>query len=294
MPLYLFQFDNQPRFYWDLTKLSRLLGAVRFRQGILVGKMEGLGDPGLIRQDAAKHYGHALSEEQLLRWHGGSWRNAGPAGIGKVHASSPGSPVLRAEIRKFLSWFNRDEGIDPVLKAAVAHLWFLVIRPFDKGNEQIAQLITDMQLSRADQSARRYYSMSEQISREGAKYEELVNKARQGAVEITDWLEWFLDRLDLALAEAEQGIAGLMKGGGLPNRYSRLPLSERQRLIIHKLLDGVETSEGSGSRISSSQWARIAGCSQDTALRDIQDLMGRSILVKEPAGGRSTQYILKP
>lgn len=287
MPLYLFRFDNQPKFHWDLSKLSSLLGEMRYRQGRLLGKMEILGYPALIGPGATRDYQHLLTEEQLIKWHGGPWRNAGLTYISSVHASSPGTPVLRAEIRKFLNWLNADSGLDPVLKAAVAHLWLLVIQPFDQENERIAQVIADMQLSRADGRAERYYDMSAQIRADGATYDELVNKVRQGEVEITAWLEWFLDRLDRALAEAEQGIAGLVKKMRLTDKYAGAPLSDRQQLIIQHLMEAAE------GRISSSQWANIAGCSQDTALRDIQDLLERSILVKESAGGRSTQYVLR-
>lgn len=306
MPLYLFQFNHQPKFHWDQQRLARSLGDLRFRQGRLLGGIGVLGSPGNHqRRDEIEDYDRQLTEERLSRWHGGAWRNAGLAGAGIVHASSWAIPVTRAEIRKFLSWFNTEGDIDPVLKAAIAHLWFMVIRPFSEDNEEIAHRISDMQLCRADGCATRYYHVPEQMRRAGGRYEELLGRAREGATEITVWLEWFLDCLDRALAAAERDFAG-QKKERLIDRFSTLPFNDRQRVMIRKLLDeggsaasaASSASEGIGGRgnqggVSSSQWARIAGCSQDTALRDIQDLMERRILVKEPAGGRSTQYILK-
>ncbi len=247
-----------------------------------------------LRRDEIEHYDRQLTEERLAQWHGGSWRNAGLAGVGIVHSSSSAIPVMRAEIRKFLSWFNMEGDIDAVLKAAIAHLWFMVIRPFSEGNGEIAHRVSDMQLCRADGCAKRYYHLPEQMRRDGGRYDDLVGKARQGATEITAWLEWFLDCLDRALALAERDFEGLKKAR-FADRFSALPFNGRQRIMIRKLMEegaSATPAENKG-RITSSQWARIAGCSQDTALRDIQDLMERRILVKEPAGGRSTQYILK-
>jgi Fic family protein len=289
MPLYLSRFDNQPKFYWDQPGISLVLGEIRFRQGLLLGRIEMLGSS--VRKNPGQEGGirtgdqRILTEDRLLEWHGGSWRNAAPAGIRGVHASSPRTPVLRSEIRKFLNWFNGDSGIDPVLKAAIAYFWFLVISPFDQGNEAVAALIADLQLSRADGCTSRYYDVDGQLQRQQRILDELMN-ARRGETDITVWLECFLDAMSRALVLAEQGIAALVKKARFTDRYSGLPLNDRQQLVIHRLLEN-ET------RISSSQWASLAACSQDTALRDIQDLMDRSILMREAAGGRSTQYVLR-
>jgi Fic family protein len=287
MPLYLSPFNNQPVFRWDLAKLSPALGAIRHRLGRLAGMLELLG-PSIrsVLRDAEPDRDLLLTEEQLLEWHGGPWRHTDLASAHRVHRSSPDIPVLRAEIRKFLNWFNTKSVIDPVLKAAIAHLWFLVIQPFDKGNEAIAERITDRLLCLADGAAERYYDLPAEIRAAGGKHDELVNDARRGVLEITAWVEWFLDRLDRALFRTEQEIAGLVRKARLMDRFSGLPFNDRQQLIINKLLEAA-------GRISSSQWASQAGCSQDTALRDIQELIDRSILMKEPAGGRSTNYILR-
>jgi Fic family protein len=293
MPLY-HPFNNQPGFRWDLPKLSKSLGAIRQRQGRLLGKIEVLGSAFPVNIDSTvQGYDQLLTEERLLDWHGGPWRNSNTAHARVVHHSLPDAPVLRAEIRKFLNWFNLDGGIDPLLKAAIAHLWFMVIQPFERGSERIAYLISDTQLCRADGCRERYYDISAQMLKRAPAYDELVKNARQGEPEITDWLEWFLSCVDRALADAEQEISGVVRKTQFMDRFSASHLSERQQSMIDKLLDGVEKSLGSPGRISSSLWAGIAGCSQDTALRDIQDLVERGVLVKEPAGGRSTLYILK-
>ena len=293
MPLYL-PFNNQPGFRWDLPKLSGSLGAIRQRQGRLLGKIEILGPAFPVNiVSTMQGYHQLLTEERLLDWHGGPWRNSNPASARVVHHSSPDAPVLRAEIRKFLNWLNLDERIDPMLKAAIAHLWFMVIQPFDRGSERIAYLISDMLLCRADGCRERYYDVSAQMLKRAPAYDELVKNARQGEREITDWLEWFLNCVDRALADAEQGISGVVRKTQFMDKFSASPLSERQQSMIDKLLDGVENSMGSPGRISSSLWAGIAGCSQDTALRDIQDLVDRGMLIKEAAGGRSTLYVLK-
>lgn len=227
----------------------------------------------------------------------GNWRTheAGPmqvisGGIGKerVHFQAPDSAVLDAEMAVFLDWFNSDVPIDPVIKAAIAHLWFVTIHPFDDGNGRIARTIADMHLARADGSSQRFYSMSAQIRKERAAYYAMLERTQKGELDINDWLDWFLSCLDRALSAADQVVAGVLAKARYWDFFGTKSINERQRLLLNKLLDGFD------GKLTSSKWAKIAKCSQDTALRDIQQLMSQGILAKEEAGGRSTSYVLAP
>jgi Fic family protein len=261
--------------------------------------------------DATQNYQKQLSDERLFDWHAalfptgrsgmhkivvGTWRNnsddgpmqvvSGAMGKERVHFEAPASNVLQKEMEGFISWFNKDTS-DPVIKAAIAHLWFVTIHPFDDGNGRMARAITDMQLARADKSSMRFYSMSSQIRQERNEYYDILEETQKGSLDITKWLIWFLQCLEHSLDATDEILAVVFSKAQFWDKHTATALNERQRLLINKLLDGFT------GKLNSSKWAKIAKCSQDTALRDIRDLLQKNILEKEPAGGRSTSYVLK-
>jgi Fic family protein len=261
--------------------------------------------------DATQHYTIPLTNQRLFGWQAalfpigrsgmhkiitGGFRNNGPddpmqvisgaLGKEKVHYEAPGSTLLKKEMSQFIKWFNGNQQADAVLKAAMAHLWFITLHPFDDGNGRIARAIADMQLARADGSTQRFYSMSAQIRKERKTYYEVLEKAQQGSLDITAWMEWFLQCLDRSLTATEQTLSGVLQKATFWEQHAKTVLNIRQVLLINKLLDGFE------GKLNTSKWATIAKCSPDTALRDIQDLMEKKILVKGLGGGRSTGYVL--
>lgn len=261
--------------------------------------------------DATQNFGKPLTKDRLFGWHAalfptgrsgmhkivtGNWRDnekgpmqvvSGPMGREKIHYEAPEADVLEKEMKLFLKWFNAKQPLDPVLKAAVAHLWFVTIHPFDDGNGRIARAIADMQLTRSDGDPLRFYSMSAQIRTERNKYYNILEKTQKGTLDITEWVEWFLHCLDGALNTTEAAFKRVLQKARFWDRHSTTSINERQRLMINKLLDGFH------GKLTSSKWAKIAKCSADTALRDIQDLINKGVLEKEAAGGRSTNYVLK-
>jgi Fic family protein len=260
--------------------------------------------------DATQKFDAALSEERLLAWHAslfptgrsgmrkitvGAWRDdysgpmqvvSGPAGREYVHYEAPAAARLTSEMQTFLDWFNRADDTDPVLRAALAHLWFVTIHPFDDGNGRIARAIADMSLARSEHSSQRFYSMSAQIRLERKAYYDVLESTQKGDLEITPWMEWFLGCLDRAFDGAEKTLAVVFRKAEFWEQHSAAPLSPRQRDILNRLLDGFE------GKLTSSKWARIEKCSPDTALRDIADLVQRGLLRKNQGGGRSTSYSL--
>jgi Fic family protein len=261
--------------------------------------------------DATQQYQQALTAERLYGWHAAlfptgrsgmhkitvaAWRDnekddpmqvvSGAMGKEKIHFEAPDAERLEEEMRQFINWFNEDRQMDPVLKAALAHLWFVTIHPFDDGNGRIARAIADMQLSRADQSAQRFYSMSAQIRKERAAYYDILESTQKGSLDITHWLSWFLQCLDLALEASSETLAGVLKKARFWEKHATTILNQRQQLMLNKLLDGFE------GKLNTSKWAKMTKTSPDTALRDIQDLMNKKVLVKEEGGGRSTSYVL--
>jgi Fic family protein len=260
--------------------------------------------------DATQNYEKPLTKDRLFGWQSslfpagrsgmykiitGAWRDnekgpmqvvSGPMGRERVHFQAPDADLLEEEVDRFLNWFNNTGDIDPVLKAGVAHLWFVTIHPFDDGNGRLARAITDMQLARADRSGQRYYSMSGQIRQERNAYYAILEKTQKGGLDITVWLEWFLSCLRSALNTADEKLEAVLQKARFWDKHAATPLNERQRLLINRLHDGFV------GKLTSSKWAKIAKCSQDTAGRDIQDLIRKGILEKEGAGGRSTAYVL--
>ena len=189
-------------------------------------------------------------------------------------------------MQAFIDWFNRDADSDPVLKAAVAHLWFVTIHPFEDGNGRIARAIADMALARSENSAQRFYSMSAQIRGERDAYYNILETTQKGSLDITAWLRWFLDCLDRAFDRAETILASVLRKARFWQAHAGATFNERQRGMINRLLNGFE------GKLTSSKWAQLTKCSQDTALRDIDDLITKRVLKKDTAGGRSTSYLL--
>lgn len=213
--------------------------------------------------------------------------DAGPVGREKLHYEAPPAHRVEAETRAFLHWFNReDEALDPVIRAGIAHLWFVTIHPFEDGNGRIGRVIADMALARSEKSAQRFYSMSAQIRREREDYYDFLEETQKSDLDLTTHLRWFIGCFDRALANAETLLAGALKKDRFWQRHASAALNERQRSMLQRLLDGFE------GKLTSSKWAALTKCSQDTAARGIDGLIKLGILVKNSAGGRSTSYSL--
>jgi Fic family protein len=260
--------------------------------------------------DATQRYDEPLTEERLFAWHAslfpvgrsgmhpirvGAWRDdrtapmqvvSGPVGRERVHFEAPPAARLADEMRRFVEWFNTDASTEPVLKAAQAHLWFVTIHPFDDGNGRIARAIADMSLARSEGSPQRFYSMSAQIRQERGDYYRILEQTQHATMDITPWMEWFLGCLTRAIEGAQVALSGVIAKARQWERLREVPLNDRQRLVINRLIDGFE------GKLTTSKWAALTKSSQDTALRDIQQLVERGVLVRNDAGGRSTSYSL--
>ena len=260
--------------------------------------------------DATQNYDKPLTGRRLFDWHAAlfptgrsgmtkirvaGWRDdkSGPmqvvsGAIGKehVHYEAPKAENIRHEMRRFLDWFEEGRSTDLVLKAGVAHLWFVTIHPFDDGNGRIARAIADMVLARSERSPQRFYSMSAQIRQERKTYYEILEATQKGDLDITHWLEWFLDCLGRAFTHAETTLEAVLNKARFWDKHASTIFNDRQRNIINQLLNGFE------GKLTSSKWAKLAKCSQDTALRDIEDMVRKGVLTKDAAGGRSTSYSL--
>jgi Fic family protein len=260
--------------------------------------------------DATREFGAHLTAERLFAWHSalfptgrsgmqriavGAWRTAdtgpmqvvsGPVGRETVHFEAPHADRLESEMKRFLEWFNAPPAIDPLLVAGIAHLWFVTIHPFEDGNGRIARAIADMALARADGSQERFYSMSTQMELERKDYYQQLESAQRGNVDITAWLEWFLACLQRAVANADIQLAQVLQKARFWQSLQHVSLNDRQRKIVGKMLDGFE------GFITTSKYAKIAKCSTDTALRDIQELVKLRVLVQNPGAGRKTSYRL--
>ena len=261
--------------------------------------------------DATQNHQKNLTQERLFAWHAalfptghsglskilvGTWRDdaqgpmqvvSGPVSRQKVHFEAPPATFLEPEMLQFLLWFNVDQQDDPIIKAGLAHLWFVTLHPFDDGNGRIARAIGDMALARSDGSSQRFYSLSAQIGRDRKNYYELLEKTQKGTLDVTQWLSWFLSSLLSAIQAAEFALSTTLVKTNFWQHWSGTPMNERQIKMLNKLLDGFD------GKLTSSKWAIIAKCSPDTALRDITDLLERGALVKSESGGRSTSYELR-
>ena len=261
--------------------------------------------------DATQSFSKPLTKKRLFDWHAalfptgrsgmhsivvGDWRNnangpmqvvSGPIGRETIHFEAPNADRLDKEMTIFLSWFEEQNNVDPVLKAGIAHLWFVTIHPFEDGNGRISRAIADMALARADNTEYRFYSLSSQFEFERKDYYNQLERQQRRTPEITGWLEWFLDCLGRAISSAEDTLSKIMFKSQLWNKISQNPVNERQRQIINRMLE-----DDFKGHMNTSKYAKLAKCSNDTALRDIQDLKGRGIFIQNPGGGRSTSYRL--
>lgn len=310
----------------DVLKSSEIEGQVLDREQVRSSIARRLGlDIGALRPadrnvegvvemmlDATQNFAKPLTDERMYDWHAalfptgrsgmtkivvGSWRDdasgpmqvvSGPIGKEHVHYQAPPADRLNEEMAAFLRWFESDSALEPVLHAAIAHLWFVTIHPFDDGNGRIARAIADMALARSENSAQRFYSMSAQIRTERDAYYDILETTQKGDLDVTAWLEWFLGCLDRAIAGAEIVLAKVLGKAKFFEGIKDQVLNERQLEMVNRLLNGFE------GKLTSSKWAKITKTSQDTALRDINDLIGRGVLEREPGGGRSTSYSLAP
>jgi Fic family protein len=260
--------------------------------------------------DATRRYDAPLTEERLTNWHtslfptGGSglqritvgrWRDdssgpmqviSGPVGRRHVHFEAPPARRLPNEMHRFFTWYNGINEHDWVIKASLAHLWFVTIHPFDDGNGRIARAIADMSLARSENSQQRFYSMSAEIRRQRNSYYRALEQTQRAIMDVTSWMEWFLGCLKNAIEGAQGTLAGVLAKTQLWESIASLELNERQKLVLNRLLDAFE------GKLTSSKWAKLARCSQDTATRDIQDLVAKRVLLRNEEGGRSTSYSL--
>ncbi len=307
----------------DVLKSSEIEGEVLDREQVRssIARRLGMDIGGLVEVDrnvegvvemmldATQNYAQPLTAERLFGWHAalfptgrsgmsritvGAWRKleggpmqvvSGPIGRERVHYEAPSSERVDVEMARFLDWFETATP-DPVLKAGIAHLWFVTIHPFDDGNGRIARAIADLALARAEGTAQRFYSMSAQIRVERKAYYDMLESTQKGDLGITPWLLWFIGCLDRAFDGAETILASVMRKARFWESVAGQPLNERQRKVLNRLLDGFE------GKLTNAKWAAITKASSDTALRDINDLIQRGILVKDLAGGRSTSYSL--
>ncbi|MGA3189340.1 MAG: Fic family protein [Bryobacteraceae bacterium] len=352
MTIYIHELADWPRFRWDDAQLSGLLADVRYRQGRLLGHMEGMGfnlrqeavlktltddvlktseiegerldaeqvrssiarrmgiDIGALKGadrqvegvvemmlDATLHYQEPLTKERLFSWHTAlfptgcrGWRTgpmqvvSGPIGRERVHYEAPRAGKLNKEMTAFLAWFNMKGAEDQVLKAGLAHFWFVTVHPFDDGNGRIARAIADMTLARSEDSSQRFYSMSAQIRQERKDYYDILERMQKGTMDVTPWMEWFLACLGRAIDGAQTALAAVMGKARFWEAVASVSLNERQRAMLSRLLDGIE------GPLTNAKWAKMAKCSADTALRDLQYLVDHGVLVRGEAGGRSTSY----
>ncbi len=258
--------------------------------------------------DATQNYQSTLSRERLFDWQSalfptgnsglfkiitGNWRDdargpmqvvSGVIGKEKIHFQAPNASVIDSEMNQFLFWLNAKPSIDPVLKAGIAHFWFISIHPFDDGNGRIARAITDRQLTQSDGTPQRFYSMSAQIQKQRESYYNILEKTQKGNMDITPWLTWFLNCLQSAIKLSNQALESTINKHKFWNKNASKINNERQKFILSILLDGFQ------GKINTSKWAKLTHCSTDTALRDIQDLVKKGIMVRKDKGGRSTAY----
>jgi Fic family protein len=261
--------------------------------------------------DATQNFDKPLTKERLFGWQAGlfpagrsgmrkitvgAWRTdaegpmqvvSGPVGKEKVHYEAPAAALLDREMTRFIGWANGTGNTDPALRSALAHLWLVTIHPFDDGNGRMARAIADWLLARSENSAQRFYSMSAQIRQERKAYYGILERTQKGTLDITPWMEWFLACLDRAFDATETTLGTVLRKARFWERLAGTAINERQRLVLNRMLGGFE------GKLTSTKWAKIGKCSHDTALRDIQYLIEKDVLVKNPAGGRSTSYSLK-
>jgi Fic family protein len=260
--------------------------------------------------DATRHYDQLLTADRLLAWHTalfqtgrsgmrkigvGAWRDdsdrpmqvvSGPIGKERTHFEPPHAPRVDKEMNSFLDWFNANSDIDMVMKAGLAHLWFVTIHPFDDGNGRIARAITDMALARSENSSQRFYSMSTQIRQERTAYYQILERTQKADMDVTPWMEWFLACLGRAIEGAQTVLSAVLAKAKFWERIRGVAINDRQKLVLDKLLDGFE------GKLTTTKYAKLTKSSQDTALRDMMNLVDKGVLVRSSEGGRSTSYSL--
>ena len=260
--------------------------------------------------DATANCSAPITRDRLFGWHAalfptgysglarikvGGWRDdatgpmqvvSGPLGRQRVHFEAPPADQLESEAKRFLHWANSASNEPPLIKAALAHLWFVTLHPFDDGNGRVARAVGDLFLARADGSPQRFYSLSAQIQRERKAYYDILEHTQKQSLDVTEWLAWFLDTLHRAVDQAQHTLDAVLARTRFWRQWAATPLNARQVKLVNRLFDGIE------GKLTSSKWAAIAKCSADTALRDINELLARGVLRKSAAGGRSTSYEL--
>lgn len=288
------------------SSVARRIGLPLLGEVSATSDIDGIVD---VMYDATHHYDTPLTKQRLFDWHSalfptgrsgmrrisvGAWRTAevgamqivsGPIGREKVHFEAPNADRLDQEMDAFLTWLNGNGEIDPILKAGIAHLWFVTIHPFEDGNGRLGRAICDLMLARADRTKDRYYSMSTQIEAERKEYYNQLERQQRSSTDITAWLEWFINCLSKAIANSSTILGRVMFKGKLWGSLRDFPVNERQRKILNKMLE--DEFEG---YMNSSKYSKMANCSTDTALRDIQELIKWGVLIQNPGGGRSTSY----
>lgn len=293
--------------------LGQVRSSIARRLGIDIGALKAADRnvDGVVEMllDATQNHQQPLTEDRLFGWQtslfpggfsgmhkirAGAWRLgsmevvSGPIGKERIHYEAPDASLLPRQMGSFLSWFNAADSLDPVLKSAIAHLWFVTIHPFDDGNGRVARALADLQLARSEGTSQRFYSMSSQIRAERASYYEILERTQKATLDITPWLLWYIDCLDRAIHAAHTELSSILNKSRFWETASSIPLNERQRLMLNRLLDGFE------GKLTNAKWAKIAKTSSDTALRDIQYLVQKGLLIQGPEGGRSTSYELRP
>lgn len=258
--------------------------------------------------DATQHYAEALTAERLFSWHGAlfptgrsglvpirvaDWRDdsggpmqvlSGAVGREKVHYTAPPAECIAFEMERFLAWFEHPADLDPVLKAGLAHLWMVSLHPFDDGNGRIARAVGDLLLARSEETVQRFYSLSAQIQQDRADYYAILERTQKGDLDVTEWLLWFLNCLQRAIDRAEDTLSEVLVKARFWDRFTNTPMNERQIKVLNRMLDGFD------GKLTTSKWAKLAKCSQDSAYRDILALVELGALVKAEGGGRSTSY----
>jgi Fic family protein len=307
----------------EVLEPAEVRSSIARRLGLDVAGLDVSGRPAAGREvegivemmlDATQKFSEPLTAERMFGWHAalfpsgrsglsrivvGGWRTpeigvmkvvSGPAGNERVHFEAPAAEVVGREMDRFLAWFDGkpavDREVDAVMKAGIAHLWFVTIHPFEDGNGRIARAIADMALARADGTASRFYSMSSQLEAERKDYYTELEFAQRGGLDVSRWLEWFLGCLGRAIDGADRTLGAVLYKARVWERINRGPVNERQRVVINRMLAEFE------GFMSTSKYAKLAKCSTDTALRDVRELVQRGVLVQNEGGGRSTSYRL--
>ena len=308
----------------DAVKSSEIEGEILDRDSVRSSLARRLGLPtaaiapvdrrteGIVEMmlDATENYRSSLTSERLFGWQAamfptgysgmyriktGAWRDdvegpmqvvSGPVGRQRVHYQAPPAQQLDAEIQAYLEWFNRRSDPEGLLRAGLAHLWFVTIHPFEDGNGRVARAIADQALAQSEDSGQRFYSMSSQIRKERSDYYDALESAQKGTLDVTHWLVWFLECFSRAIDGAESACANVLRKADFWQRYAREPFTKRQKAVLNRFLDGFE------GKLTARKWAAIGKCSIPTAQRDINELVEREILRRNPGGSKNTSYDL--